>query len=74
MKIVNNIIEERNLIYEILNEFCNNNKNCIYYDPSEFIKEYNIKNNKLIVHDDNWHYKDEFVELVYNDIINKTFT
>jgi len=70
---INNNIEERNLIHETLTEFCNNNINCIYYDSSEFIKEYNIKNNKLIVHDDNWHYKDEYLELVYNDIINKTF-
>jgi len=65
-----NIIRSRETIHKICEEFCSVNNNCYHYDPSIIVAKIKKQKNIFIVKDDDWHYKDEYLKYIYDDLQN----
>tara|TARA_B110000046_G_scaffold15518_1_gene14853 strand:+ start:928 stop:1584 length:657 start_codon:yes stop_codon:yes gene_type:complete len=65
------IIQSRENINKICKEFCSVNNNSYHYDPSIIVDKIKKENNILIVENDDWYYKDEYLKYIYHDIVAK---
>ena len=65
------IIKSRETIHNICKEFCAVNNNCYHYEPSIIVDKIKKEKDIFIVKNDDWHYKDEYLKYIYNDIIAK---